>query len=80
MGQLSNFRFIERNVDVKNIVQQVLDNPDDWGVAGSIKGAAGDLQPYGFLPLMMAVVNDTDVVVLVILKILQLQQDSTMVK
>ena len=60
MGQLSNFRFIERNVDVKNIVQQVLDNPDDWGVAGSIKGAAGDLQPYGFLPLMMAVVNDTE--------------------
>ena len=44
---MSNFRFIERNVDVKNIVQQVLDNPDDWGVAGTIKGAAGDLQPYG---------------------------------
>ena len=57
---MSNFRFIERNVDVKNIVQQVLDNPNDWGVAGSIKGASGDLKPYGFLPLMMAVVNDTE--------------------
>ena len=56
---MSNFRFIERNVDVKNIVQQVLDNPNDWDVAGSIKGAAGDLQPYGFLPLTMAVVNNT---------------------
>lgn len=57
---MSNFRFIEYNADVKNIVQQVLDNPNDWDVAGTIKGASGDLQPYGFLPLMMAVVNNTE--------------------
>ena len=57
---MSHFRFIEKNRDVNNILQEVLDSPEDWGVAGTIKGAAGDLKPYGFLPLMMAVIRSKD--------------------
>ena len=57
---MSHFRFIEKNRDVNSILQEVLDSPEDWGVAGTIKGAAGDLKPYGFLPLMMAVIRSKD--------------------
>lgn len=52
---MSHFRFIEKNIDVSKIVAEI--NPSDWDVAGSIKGAAGDLKPYGFLPLTMAVID-----------------------
>ena len=52
---MSHFRFIEKNIDVEKIVAEI--NPDDWGVAGTITGAAGDLKPYGFLPLTMALVG-----------------------
>lgn len=54
---MSNFRFIERNVDISKILGQVLDNPDDWDHASNMKNIAGDLKPYGFLPLTMAVVR-----------------------
>jgi len=55
---MSNFRFIEYNVDVRDILADIKD--EDWGVAGSLKGAAGDTAPYGFLPLTMALVKNAD--------------------
>ena len=58
---MSNFRFIEKNLDVSKILQQVLDNPDDWKYVNNLKSdgkdVGGDLDPYGFLPLVMAVVK-----------------------
>ena len=54
---MSHFRFIEKNIDVSNIIADI--RASDWNVAGNLKGAAGDLNPYGFLPLTMAVVNNT---------------------
>lgn len=53
---MSNFRFIERNIDVSKIVQQLLDNPDDWSAVSKMENTGGDKNPYGFLPLTMAVV------------------------
>jgi len=55
--QMSNFRFIEENINVDKVLGEVLDNPDDWGAVTKIKNIAGDLKPYGFLPLTMAVVK-----------------------
>ena len=52
---MSHFRFIEKNIDVSKIVNEI--QADDWDVAGNLEGAAGDLNPYGFLPLTMAVVK-----------------------
>jgi len=58
---MSNFRFIEKNIDVSRILQQVLDNPKDWEEVSTYKNIEGDMNPYGFLPLVMAVVkNRTD--------------------
>ena len=57
---MSNFRFIERNVDVSKIIKQVNDNPLDWQAVSAYKNIAGDLKPYGFLPLVMAVVRDAN--------------------
>ena len=54
---MSHFRFIKKNIDVSNILADIKE--PDWDVAGTLKGAAGDLKPYGFLPLTMAVVNNT---------------------
>ncbi len=55
---MSNFRFIKRNIDIGNILKQVLDNPNDWSAVSTFKNIAGDLNPYGFLPLVMGVVED----------------------
>lgn len=55
---MSNFKFIELNVDISKILKQVLDNPNDWQAVSSYKNIAGDLNPYGFLPLTMAVVKN----------------------
>ena len=54
---MSHFRFIKKNIDVSNNLADIKE--PDWDVAGTLKGAAGDLKPYGFLPLTMAVVNNT---------------------
>ena len=54
---MSNFRFIEKNINVEKILGQVLKNPNDWDHASTIKNIDGDLTPYGFLPLTMAVVR-----------------------
>lgn len=53
---MSNFKIWETNVDVSKILKQVLDNPNDWQVVSTMKNIAGDLKPYGFMPLVMAVV------------------------
>ena len=57
---MSHFRFIEKNIDVDKILQQVLNNPDDWNAVSKIKNTAGVLNPYGFLPLTMAMVKKAD--------------------
>ena len=41
---MSHFRFIEKNIDVSNIIADI--RASDWDVAGNLKGAAGDLKPY----------------------------------
>lgn len=58
---MSNFRFIEHNLDVSAILKQVLDNPQDWKAVTTYKNIAGDLDPYGFLPLVMAWVREAGV-------------------
>ena len=55
---MSHFRFIEKNIDVSNILADI--KKEDWAVAGSLSGAAGDTKPYGFLPLTMAAVKNPD--------------------
>jgi mannose-6-phosphate isomerase-like protein (cupin superfamily) len=56
----SNFRFIERNVDVSKILKQVKDNPQDWQAVSNYENIGGNLHPPGFLPLVMAVVSSPD--------------------
>ena len=53
---MSNFRFLGRNEPYQPVLQQVLDNPDDWRAVSTYNNIAGDMNPYGFLPLVMAVV------------------------
>jgi len=55
---MSHFRFIEKNIDVSSILADI--KSEDWAVAGSLQGAAGDTKPYGFLPLTMAAVKNAD--------------------
>ena len=54
---MSNFKFIEQDVNIAKILKQVLDNPADWQAVSSYKNIEGDLKPYGFLPLVMAMVK-----------------------
>lgn len=56
----SNFIFIDRNVDYKPILQQVLDNPEDWKAVHGYASTAGKKTPSGFLPLVMGVLKDPD--------------------
>ena len=53
---MSNFRFLGHNEPYQPVLQQVLDNPDDWRIVSTYDNIAGNLNPYGFLPLVMAVV------------------------
>lgn len=55
---MSNFIFIERNIDVSAILRQVQDNPNDWRAVENYENIGGDLHPPGFLPLIMAVVEE----------------------
>jgi hypothetical protein len=55
---MSNFRFIHKDLDVSNILQQVLDNPTDWKSVSTYEHTGGDKDPPGFLPMIMAVVKD----------------------
>ena len=76
---MSNFRFIEENINVDKVLGEVLDNPHDWGAVTKIKNIAGDLKPYGFLPLTMAVVKNR-VMTLMILNYKQIHRCSTNIK
>lgn len=51
---MSNYKFIAKNLDVSDILKQLNDNPNDWSAVSSYKNIAGDINPYGFLPLVMA--------------------------
>lgn len=53
---MSNFIIIGENLDVSKILQQVLDNPEDWDAIKDYPNLGGTTNPYGFLPLVMAVV------------------------
>ena len=53
---MSHFRFIEKNIDVSKIVNEI--RSEDWGAVGKLKGAAGDLNPYGFIPITWAVIKN----------------------
>lgn len=55
---MSNFRFIHKNLDVSKILQQVLDNPQDWQAVSTYDNIGGDKDPYGFMPMTMAVVRE----------------------
>lgn len=55
---MSNFRFIEKNIDVSKIKTQLLTNWGDWRAVSQLNNTGGDKDPYGFLPLTMAVVPD----------------------
>ena len=54
----SNFRFIYRNLDISKIRDKVLANEQDWQAVSTYKNIGGDKNPYGFLPLVMAVVPE----------------------
>lgn len=54
---MSNFRFIHTGLDVSKILNQVLANPNDWQAVSTFKNIGGDMNPYGFLPMVMAVVK-----------------------
>jgi hypothetical protein len=50
----SNFIFIEHNIDISSILQQVKDS-DDWNTVSGYANIGGKLAPSGFLPLVMGV-------------------------
>lgn len=54
---MSNFIFIEKNIDISAMLQQVLDNPLDWKAVSQYENVGGLLDPPGFLPLVMAAVE-----------------------
>lgn len=57
---MSNFIFIHNHIDVSKILQQVLDNPNDWNAIKDYPNVAGKTNPYGFMPLVMAVVANAE--------------------
>jgi len=54
---MSNFRFISYDEPYQPILQKILDNPEDWNEVSTYGNIAGDKNPYGFLPMVMAVVQ-----------------------
>lgn len=55
---MSNFKIWETNLDVSKILNQVLNNPEDWQAVSKMENIAGDMKPYGFMPLVMALVEE----------------------
>jgi hypothetical protein len=53
---MSHYRFIDRNVNVAPILQQLQDNAEDWFAVSKFDNIGGIRNPRGFLPLMMALV------------------------
>ena len=54
---MSNFIFIEHNIDVSNILQQLYQYPEDWNEVSTYANIGGKKTPSGFLPIVMGVVN-----------------------
>ena len=54
---MSNFRFISYDEKIEPIINQLLNNEDDWGFVSRMNGIGGDLDPYGFLPMVMALLK-----------------------
>jgi quercetin dioxygenase-like cupin family protein len=57
---MSNFIIISDTVDVDKMLQQVKDNPDDWNAIKDYPNIGGKTNPYGFMPLVMAVVQNRE--------------------
>lgn len=55
---MSNFRFIDKNIDVSKIVAQLKLNWDDWKAVSRMSNTGGDKNPSGFLPITMAYLPD----------------------
>ena len=54
---MSNFRFISYNENIEPIINQLNDNKDDWAFVSRMNDIGGDLDPYGFMPLVMALLK-----------------------
>lgn len=54
---MSNFIFIDTNIDVSAILKQVLENPQDWNETQGYANIGGNPTPSGFLPLVMGVLK-----------------------
>ena len=55
---MNNFRFIETGIDVSKILGQIED--EDWQAVSTYSKIGGQKNPYGFLPLVMAMVRNAD--------------------
>jgi quercetin dioxygenase-like cupin family protein len=55
---MSNFIFIKRNIDVSAVLAQLKENESDWKEVSTYESTGGSKDPYGFLPLVMALTND----------------------
>ena len=55
---MSNFRFIETEIDISKILGQIEDK--DWQAVSTYSKIGGEKNPYGFLPLVMAMVRSSD--------------------
>lgn len=54
---MSNFRFIHYDVDVSAILTELEKHTNDWKAVGTYENIGGSKDPYGFLPMVMAVVG-----------------------
>ena len=57
---MSNFRFIHHDVDVSSIVAELAQHEDDWQAVSTYENIGGSKKPYGFLPMVMAVVGENE--------------------
>lgn len=51
---MSNFIFIKKNVDVSKVLAQLKEFDSDWKAVSTFENTGGSKDPYGFLPLCMA--------------------------
>lgn len=57
---MSNYCFLDKNVNVSAILKQLQDNQEDWYAVSKFNNTAGIKEPRGFLPLVMALVDHRD--------------------
>lgn len=55
---MSNFIFIKRNIDVSAVLAQLKEYESDWKAVSTFENTGGSQDPYGFLPLCMAVTTE----------------------